>query len=178
MEKFKSTIEYLVPVMLAYPAWAQVLFLCTILLLLLSAVVFIRLYPPASEEISSFAVTSPTSGDFISSKSFCIEGRGANPAETNAYKIRLTNIRSNDQVSFKGHLTVTSDSSWRSDLLELQSEGEYDLLIEAIVGKKKYSKTLRINYDDITDTPRPSPSPSDRPDSSSKASDSPWVSHY
>lgn len=151
MEKLLSTIAYIAPVLLAYPRWAQGLFIITIMMFLLSCVVFIVLLPSAKNMIqaspSSFDVTSPQSGDFITTRRFSIEGTGANSADINILKVQLINIKINASTSVQGNLTVNSDMSWRFDYVEFQYPGQHNLVIDAIFGTKKYSKNLLINYE-------------------------------
>ena len=151
MEKLLSTIA---PLLLAYPRWAQGLFIITIMMFLLSCVVFIVLLPSAKNTIkalpssfSSFDVTRPQSGDFITTRRFSIEGTGANSADINILKVQLINIKTNASSSVQGNLTVNSDMSWRFDYVEFQYPGQYNLVIDAIFGTKKYSKNLLINYE-------------------------------
>jgi hypothetical protein len=159
MDKLIGTIQSLAPVLLAYPRWAQGLFVLTTVLLFVSILVFLLLLPSVSAvgkqapgagtpgAASSFNISSPQSGDFLTTRRFSIEGTGADAAENNAMGVQLIDIRSAAATTVQGHLTVNSDSSWRFDAVEFKGAGPYDLVVDAIIGKKKYSRKLRINYE-------------------------------
>lgn len=132
MEKLAKAIEFLAPILLVYPRWAQVLFVLTVALLLLSLGAFLVLLPAAKSRYddekssinqSSFAVTSPTAGAFVTDPQLTIHGTGADPERSNTVTVRFRHIRTGGSKTISGEFFINSDRTWRFEYVEFSEPG-------------------------------------------------------
>lgn len=94
-----------------------------------------------------FAVTKPESGAFIVNEKLTLYGTGANPERNHAMRVQSLHISSGASRVAEGALVVNSDGTWRYDSVELLEAGPYDVIVDAIFDEKRFSTTIRLNFE-------------------------------